>query len=213
MKSTKPESPFENYEPNIGKKFNKYIILEPVIDQDYDYSKEIVLREAVRNLWGNIIAALAAIGFGLIPFFMDVQYEDAMSKTIFKVLSISFGIGGLFFLVGSIYKLLNPSDRSYAIISNKGIRSYNSETNNYIKLKWEDIKKAVLKLYSNTYNPDTYLLILTKQDHLIDIHLNYLVDPKSRLFDKVELKGLIGHMNPKHDDIRKFLGQYLESGD
>ena len=208
MKSKENKNIFENYRPNLGLKFTKNEILESTFDNSYDYSQKIILKEATRNLWGNLVASLIAIGFGTLPFLFDVNYEDKISEIVFKILMPIIGILGLAFFATTINKLLNSNNRSYVIISNEGIKYYKSETNKTVKLKWQEIKKGVLKLYASRYSPDTYLLILTNQDKLVEIYLNELVDPKSRLFDKTEIKGLLGNINPRHNDIRKYLGKY-----
>jgi len=208
MKSRESKNIFDNYRPSERLEYDKYMILESIVDDGYDYSQNIVLKEVTRNIWGNIIAALLLITLGTLPFLFGINHEDELSEIAFLILMPLMGIFGLVFLIPNVSKLLNSSNRSYVIISYGGIKYFNGESGRMVVLKWKDIRKGVLKLYPSKFSPETYLLILTKQDKLVGIYLNELVDPNSRLFSKAEIDGLFGNINPRHDDIRKFLGKY-----
>ena len=99
--------------------------------------------------------------------------------------------------------------RNSLLVDKNGIKFSNPNEAFFTTKKWNEIKSAALKRYSDQYGFTTYLLILTKNGKLIDININLLRKTDSSLFSIEHWKNFYEGIVPEYDELRSLLGKYL----
>jgi len=183
--------------------------LKPIYKSNLNLS-ELEFIEIRSNLIGDLITRLGLIIIPIILVTYCVNYENQISKYVGIGIGVFMLIAGLLLLPTTLQKLKVRSKRDSLLFNSKGVTIKRETPNMHKFMKWNEINSAVVKLYEQQYGYDSFLLLSTKSEGVVEVDLNLLKLERSDLTTKSEWKNTLHLDEPKFQEMRILLGKYLK---
>ena len=205
------EKIFEEFYPDSEIKKKKAVILRALQQKELsDY--ELILTEKPVGVLKKIIIALLLLLFSILPFFIEIEYQNIIDKIFLLWLRIGALFFGVLLGVNSIIKLVNAQRRRKLMVSEMGIEYTDYYGKRYEDINKDGIKESVIKLFGNDDDIRAFLLILKTNDELISIEITDLKSKEHRIFTDKDWTIWWSGEFPDHIKLRSLMGKFKTSG-